>query len=436
MDLLDRRFEVTAVAERLELDELREGLIAASASIAAAQARLAQAMAVFKTRQGDSMGSGFSSFGQWASVDLGMSSRAATALASVAEAVNEMPMVRAAWEAGELSTGKVTTIARVATADSEAKWCAMGLEASATQLSRIAAAYRRSEGDDNEDDSSDVSASDLDERCGARWSTRDDGLIELLAILPVDEAAVVRAALESIIELDHRAKTPPAQEDDVPVPACRPTAQRMSEALAEMAARALASGSVPIVRGERTEVVLHIDQAYLSGLRGEGRCDLTNTPGISWSGARMMSCDAKLRALVRGADGKAVDLGRSQRLVSDKQRRLLTARDHCCRFPGCANHRYVDAHHVVHWEDGGPTNLSNLILLCPRHHRLHHQGEFDIAADGAGRFTFLDRWNQPIGPPRHRTPAASPRPAPGTTRARSGGDPNYSVDLAVTALAS
>ena len=435
MDLLDRSFEVTAVAEKMELDELREGLIAASASIAAAQARLAQAMAVFKARQGDGMGSGFLSFGQWASVDLGLSSRAATLLASVGEAVNEMPMVRAAWEAGELSTGKVTTIARVATADSEAKWCAMGLEASATQLSRIASAYRRSERDNKEDDSADVSAKDLDERCGARWSTRDDGLIELLAVLPVDEAAVVRAALESIMELNHRAKTPAVDEGDALVPACRPTAQRMSEALAEMAARALASGPIPIVRGEHTEVVLHIDQAYLSGRSGEGRCDLTNTPGISWPGARMMSCDAKVRALVRGADGKAVDLGRSQRLVSDKQRRLLTARDHGCRFPGCSNHRYVDAHHVVHWEDGGPTNLANLILLCPRHHRLHHQGEFDITADGGGGFTFLDQWNQPIGRHRHRSPVASPRPAPGTTRARSGGDPTYSVDLAVAALA-
>ena len=56
-----------------------------------------------------------------------------------------MPTVRAAWEAGELSTNKVTTIVGVATAESEANWCAMGLEASATQLSRIASAYRRNQ---------------------------------------------------------------------------------------------------------------------------------------------------------------------------------------------------------------------------------------------------------------------------------------------------
>ena len=78
MDLLDRSLPATVVAETMELDALRDALIATSASIAAAQARLAQAMVVFRARGGDASGSGFSSFGQWASVDLGLSSRAAS----------------------------------------------------------------------------------------------------------------------------------------------------------------------------------------------------------------------------------------------------------------------------------------------------------------------------------------------------------------------
>ena len=78
-------------------------------------------------RVGDPSGSGFSSFGQWASVDLGLSSRSASSLVNVAAEVADMPTVRAPWEAGELSTNKVTTIVGVATAESEANWYAMGL---------------------------------------------------------------------------------------------------------------------------------------------------------------------------------------------------------------------------------------------------------------------------------------------------------------------
>jgi hypothetical protein len=445
MDLLDRSLPATVVAQTMELDALRDALIATSASIAAAQARLAQAMVVFRARGGDASGSGFSSFGQWASVDLGLSSRAASTLVDVAAEVADMPTVRAAWEAGELSTNKVTTIVGVATPESEANWCAMGLEASATQLSRIASAYRRNQRYEAERDRGELSASDKEALCGARWHTRDDGLIELLAVLPVDDAAVVRAALESIMELDHRANAAKsddadesgaaAEADDEPEPLRRPTAQRMSDALAEMAARALATGPVPIVRGEHTEVVLHIDADYLAGKAGEGLCHLTNTPGIDLAGAQTLACDAKLRAMVRGADGTHVDLGRSQRLVSDKQRRLLNARDHGCRFPGCTNGRYVDAHHVHFWEDGGETNLANLVSLCHRHHRLLHQGDFGITADGHQHFTFHDRWGEPIGGRRNRPPGAPPGPVPGTTRARSGGNPDYSIDLAVCALA-
>lgn len=434
MDLLDRTLSVTGVAETMELSDLRDGLIAASASIAAAQARVAQAMVVFRARGGDAAGAGFSSFGQWASVDLGLSSRAASSLVAVGAAVAEMPTVRAAWEAGELSTNKVTTIVGVCTPETEANWCAMGLEASATQLSRIASAYRRNLRSDEERDRGELSPKDKEALCGARWRTRDDGLIELLAILPVDEAAVVRAALESIMELDHRATTPDTSDDE-PAPIRRPTAQRMSDALAEMAARALATGPVPIVRGEHTEVVLHVDANYLTGRTDHGRCHLTNTPGLDLAGARTLACDAKLRVMVRGADGLHVDLGRTQRLVSDKQRRLLNARDHGCRYPGCTNGRYTDAHHVQFWEDGGETNLANLVSLCHRHHRLLHQGDFQIIADGKQHFTFHDRWGTRIGGRPNQPPGPPPGPAPGTTRARSGGNPDYSIDLAITALA-
>ena len=476
MDLLNSTTDAVTAAESLELEALRDSLIGASASIAASQARFALALAVFKARGGDGLGSGYSSFGQWASVDLGLSSRAAANLAAAGEAVVAMPAVRSAWEAGELSTSKVATLVTVATEESEAAWCSMALDASAGQLSRIASAYRRSEKDD--DDSAE-SGTSRDERCGVWWNTRDDGLVELLAILEPEDAAVVRAALEANIEMDWRkrsrhtsdpeaeaeaakdADTPPAPdphaepeaESDTDTGADpdasgdnaatggelewapRPTAQRMADALLELAATGLTVGPVPIVRGEHTEVVVHVDATLLSGDATVGRCSLNNLGGLDLAGARRLACDAKLRAMVHGADGTAVDLGRMQRLVSDKQRRLLMERDRGCTFPGCPNHRYVDAHHVEFWEMGGRTDMANLALLCSRHHRLLHREEFSIGANGDGTFVFRDKWGKRIGPPRGRPKADLTRAVDGSTRARFGGDPNYSVNLAVTALA-
>jgi predicted restriction endonuclease len=55
---------------------------------------------------------------------------------------------------------------------------------------------------------------------------------------------------------------------------------------------------------------------------------------------------------------------------------------------GCTCRRFVDAHHVQHWADGGETNLDNLVLLCRRHHRLVHEGGFGVHADGEGNFNF------------------------------------------------
>jgi hypothetical protein len=69
-------------------------------------------------------------------------------------------------------------------------------------------------------------------------------------------------------------------------------------------------------------------------------------------------------------------------------RRALDARDGGCRFPGCSNTRFVDAHHIHHWADGGETKLDNLVLLCRRHHRAVHELGFGVERDGV-RMRFL-----------------------------------------------
>ena len=81
-----------------------------------------------------------------------------------------------------------------------------------------------------------------------------------------------------------------------------------------------------------------------------------------------------------------VSVARKTRNIPTALRRALLARDRGCRFPGCDNTRYIDAHHVRHWAHGGETSLGNLVLLCRRHHRLVHEDGYTI--DSERRFHY------------------------------------------------
>ena len=119
--------------------------------------------------------------------------------------------------------------------------------------------------------------------------------------------------------------------------------------------------------------------------------------------ARRLACDAALVALRHGAAGEVLDVGRRTRAVPTALRRALQDRDRSqCQFPGCDS-RHCDAHHVVHWADGGETKLANLASLCRFHHRALHEEGFQVVADAAGQFRFL----RPDGVPLPAEPPAA-----------------------------
>ena len=92
--------------------------------------------------------------------------------------------------------------------------------------------------------------------------------------------------------------------------------------------------------------------------------------------------------ILLGGDSQVIDVGRSKRTVSAPMRRALDARDRVCRWPGCDRPaRWSAAHHVVHWSQGGPTDLDNLVLLCPRHHWMVHEGGWQIVRTEDHGFT-------------------------------------------------
>ncbi len=238
-----------------------------------------------------------------------------------------------------------------------------------------------------------------------RWldvSTTIDGLVALTGLLDAESGAVFRTWLD--------AATPPPVDGDQ-----RTGAQRRADALVDLARTALDSGHLPADGGQRPHVLITVDLATLQ--------DRSAVPGeLAWAGpisprtARRLGCDAATtRVLVAGPDAPAggplpvppaeqlwaalpaalrgptqvLDVGRATRTIPPAIRKALVVRDQGCTFPGCDRPPpWCDAHHVKHWADGGETALSNLVLLCRRHHTVVHNQHWKIAVHDNGSVDF------------------------------------------------
>ena len=146
-------------------------------------------------------------------------------------------------------------------------------------------------------------------------------------------------------------------------------------ALVEMAQRSL--DQVPDAntsRRDRFRVHLHIDTDQPSTARDARGWTVSDHV------RRYLTCDTELIPTLI-AEGTPVSIGRSTRVVPERTRRLVILRDQGCRVPGCTTSSHLEIHHIIHWTDGGPTEMCNLIALCPHHHRLHHRGELHICGD-------------------------------------------------------
>jgi hypothetical protein len=175
-----------------------------------------------------------------------------------------------------------------------------------------------------------------------------------------------------------------------------------------MCEHVLAGGADNLVKSSNArQVVVHVDVGVLTGEASDGRCFVEGGSPLSAGAARRLGCDAEVVGVTE-RNGLPIDVGRKQRIVSDRQRLALHIRDRFCRFPGCGvpAHR-TEAHHHEHWAMGGETNLDNLLLLCGFHHRRHHEGTYRIRKTADG-FSFETDDGHPISPPT-RDPVALKR---------------------------
>jgi hypothetical protein len=166
--------------------------------------------------------------------------------------------------------------------------------------------------------------------------------------------------------------------------------------------------------GHRTTVVVHVDIDKQAAAYHLG-------PLLSDSERGYLTCDATCEVWFE-RDGEVIGAGRATRVISRRLRRALEHRDRACVVPGCGATRGLHAHHIRHWEDGGRTDLANLVLLCPYHHRWHHRGGITVAGT-AYDLTITDSDGRALSdatlahPPATPPPAVAPCPGPTGERA-------------------
>ena len=197
--------------------------------------------------------------------------------------------------------------------------------------------------------------------------------------LPHDEAATFDAALQS-----HRdALVADYKDDHGDDPAeTAPAFPNTVDAFMSLVEAGWDSDVARRPHGQRTTVVVHVDV--------EQRVAALHLGPLLTDGDRQyLTCDATCEVWFE-RDGQPIGAGRTTRTISRRLRRALEHRDATCAVPGCTATRGLHAHHIQHWEDGGPTELYNLVLLCPYHHREHHSGEITISGP-ADHLTVIDR---------------------------------------------
>ncbi len=171
--------------------------------------------------------------------------------------------------------------------------------------------------------------------------------------------------------------------------------QRLGDAFCDVIHHAVDSPELPARGGEKPHLNATMDYTHL--LAGVGTATLEGGALLSAAAARRIACDCGVVPVVLNGASVPLDVGRTRRLVTPKQRVALNTRDKGCAFPNCGRPaRWSDAHHIQHWLDGGPTDLNNLVLLCRRHHRMIHHSEWEVRMNNIGLPEFIPpRWIDP-----------------------------------------
>ena len=371
----------TALSPSMSLEELAAQITELAGQLNAANYRWLLLIAEFDRRKGWGDGR-LPSCAHWLNFKCGLNLGAAREKVRVAHALCELPKISASMARGELSYSKVRALTRVASAATEDTLLMIALHGTAHHVERLVSGFRR--------------AMDAEERSrearqhanrSVSYGYDEDGSLILKCRLPAETGAMLLQALDAAME------TIPNREisADIVQEFSMTYQERRADAMGVLAESFLAARQSSSKTADRFQVIVHVDAETLRE-GTPGRCEIEQGPSIPAETARRLACDCGLLRIIENEHGEPLDVGRKTRSIPPAIRRALNTRDAGCRFPGCTHRRYVDAHHIEHWADGGQTKLSNLVTLCRLHHRLVHEGEILIETlpEGGWRFVHPD----------------------------------------------
>jgi hypothetical protein len=229
-------------------------------------------------------------------------------------------------------------------------------------------------------DAFDKDAEDDYERRWLKISPLLDGMHAVDGVLDPVTGAAFRTALDSLAHWR-------GPEDS------RNQGQRMADALGELLNHAMDKGVLPRKQGVRPHITVTTTLETFKDEIGAAAAELGPGIPISSQTVQRLACDGTLSRVLK-ANSVVVDVGRATRSVSPAQWRALKARCQTCCWPGCDRPiTWTNPHHIDFWCDGGPNDLDNLLPLCHFHHRLVHEGGWQVVrVGGAIRFIPPDRY--------------------------------------------
>ena len=311
----------------------------------------------------------------------------------VADALESLPALRAAFADGRLSWDQVRPSTRFATPDTDTAVLAEILGLSARQIGVLAAQRSPIVRPENQGDTPDSLVFRPDHRRGG---------LRVTGHLATAEGTTIATALARHAET--MGPNPLNGRWD-------PLPQRMAAAMHDLATNTNATKAAS--NPDLATVVIHTDSELVDHDPSDPASPpMLNVNGLigdlplARDGVLQALCDCRIEAHLHGPDGATVGIARAGRNIPHYLRRVIHRRDGTCRFPGCER-QIRHLHHIHHWADGGPTNADNLVGLCWAHHTLVHHGGWTIEGHPDHTLTFAGR-----NPQRLWTSRASPvRPA-------------------------
>ena len=369
--------DVHALAPRRQLDGIAE-MLEARNRMDAQLARWVRAAELQQASEDD----GSKSMQSWLRGRGRLSPGAAGQLVRNGRALDHLPALAAAFEAGAVTADQVAVIAPVVKekrrtaaleqgvdlAEVDRTLTAVAAERAIQQLARVVHHYlSRLDPDGPEPDPTDERSLTI--------STLSDGTVLVRGQLDAVGGEKLQAALESILQADR------------PKGDRRTRVQQRADALVQLADNQLAAGNLPFLRTVKPNVVVTATAADLRDpVVGPAAATLGFGSLVSAAQARAMACDGSITPVLIDEHGMPLNVGRTKRVVPPHLRKAVELRDRACVFAGCEAPKYwCDVHHLQHWIFGGETSLENSALLCERHHTKVHHG-FRVERDPGGRW--------------------------------------------------